>query len=589
MALPSLRTTLQGLTVAQLKGTIRRLREPAPKGPKATLVDFLHRKLKGKTVVKSLVAGLDSLDRHALAEAVYHGKGWLDLDRFHAKYGAKPEGFGPTSFHPNQGETSNLMLLVYGSYPHLYVPRELLALLRPLLERPEPASIQAVEKLPGTVNRRRLTIHLSDEVATRELGPILRLVQQGGVKLTSRKRQPTKDGQARVAECLVDGDHYPDKRAPSYRRAGAIRSFAWPQLLQAGKLATIDGDRLALTTAGRKALGRTPADTLQRLWKAWLKWKRFDEFGRIDFIRGQHHGPGGLTEVTSRREAVVRALAECPPGEWVTVNDFLRFMQVEGHAFEVCHDPWELYVEDRRHGSLGHRGFHGWNVLQKRYVMAFLFEYAATLGLVDLACIHPAAAEIDHELWGADCLPYLSRYDGLQYFRVNALGAWCLGQAGRPARARSGGGLRVLPSLQVKAVKRRVDPHVEMMLDTWAQREGDGCWRLDQARILQAMENGLDIVAFRDFLNNQETQPLPEPIEALLQFCCRQADAVRPQEPAFIYRCRDEETCRVICEHPEMHDLCQPLDTKQLVVATRNEARFRETLRVIGFGLDMND
>ena len=61
-------------------------------------------------------------------------------------------------------------------------------------------------------------------------------------------------------------------------------------------------------------------------------------------------------------------------------------------------------------------------------MMAFLFEYAATLGLIDLAYPYPSDARDDHtDFWGADDLDALSRYDGLQYFRLNNLGAWCLG------------------------------------------------------------------------------------------------------------------------------------------------------------------
>jgi len=150
-------------------------------------------------------------------------------------------------------------------------------------------------------------------------------------------------------------------------------------------------------------------------------------------------------------------------------------------------------------------------------------------------------------------------------------------------------GLQVMPSLQIKAREKRVDPHVEMMLDTWAQCEGSGHWRLDRARMLQAMENGLDINEFRDFLDSHDTQPLPEPVEALLQSCRDQADALRPQEPAFIYRCRDEATCGAIAGHPAMRGLCQLLGAQNLVVATQDDARFRETLRAIGFGLDLQD
>jgi hypothetical protein len=39
---------------------------------------------------------------------------------------------------------------------------------------------------------------------------------------------------------------------------------------------------------------------------------------------------------------------------------------------------------EREYGSLGHDGFHSWDILQMRYLLCFLFEYAAALGIIDV-------------------------------------------------------------------------------------------------------------------------------------------------------------------------------------------------------------
>lgn len=83
----------------------------------------------------------------------------------------------------------------------------------------------------------------------------------------------------------------------------------------------------------------------------------------------------------------------------------------------------------------------------------------------------------------------------------------------------------------------------------------------------------------------QAGQPLPEPVEALFKVCRAQADAVRPVEPAMIYECRDQATCRAIAEHPEMADICRPAGDRRLVVPANRESQFRETLRVIGYAM----
>jgi hypothetical protein len=45
---------------------------------------------------------------------------------------------------------------------------------------------------------------------------------------------------------------------------------------------------------------------------------------------------------------------------------------------------WRLYLGDPEYGSLGYDGHHDWAILEGRYTLAILFEYAATLGLLDV-------------------------------------------------------------------------------------------------------------------------------------------------------------------------------------------------------------
>jgi len=69
------------------------------------------------------------------------------------------------------------------------------------------------------------------------------------------------------------------------------------------------------------------------------------------------------------------------------------------------------------------RGHHDWTLLEGRYTLAVLFEYAATLELIDLDYVHANGARDDfRDNWGGDFLDSLSRYDGLQAIRLNPTG-----------------------------------------------------------------------------------------------------------------------------------------------------------------------
>lgn len=70
--------------------------------------------------------------------------------------------------------------------------------------------------------------------------------------------------------------------------------------------------------------------------------------------------------------------------------------------------------------SLGSDGFHDWPLLQDRYTLAVLFEYAATLGLIGIEYVPPVGAREDYrDNWGGDDLDQLSCYDGLLALCLN--------------------------------------------------------------------------------------------------------------------------------------------------------------------------
>ena len=92
---------------------------------------------------------------------------------------------------------------------------------------------------------------------------------------------------------------------------------------------------------------------------------------------------------------------------------------------------WRLYIADSYYGSLGHAGPRAWDVIEGRYALCVLLEYAATVGLIDVAYTDPRGARDDYRaLWGADQLSCLSRYDGLLAVRINELGAAVLHDPG---------------------------------------------------------------------------------------------------------------------------------------------------------------
>ena len=92
---------------------------------------------------------------------------------------------------------------------------------------------------------------------------------------------------AEVVSVLRGGDFYDLKAKQDkwQQVVGPIKGFAWPLLVQGGRLAELHGKKLALTKAGRQALSASPSDTVRLLWQRWLSTKVLDEFHRIESLK----------------------------------------------------------------------------------------------------------------------------------------------------------------------------------------------------------------------------------------------------------------------------------------------------------------
>jgi hypothetical protein len=265
--------------------------------------------------------------------------------------------------------------------------------------------------------------------ALSNLVAVLELAADRQLSCGATTRRPSAATVKLVEDVLVAGDFY-DGGEP-------VAAAAWPVLLQVGGLARQAGTRLDLTPRGEATLAEPSYQALSALWTKWLTCVSHDELRRVEAIKGQRK-PSTLTSVPKRRAAVAAALASVEPGTWIDIDDLLAILQTQPAPLVVARSLltlYRLYLIDSYYGSLGNAGHQAWSIVEGRYALCVLFEYAATMGVLDVAYTDPAGARADYRgLWGGDSLAWLSRYDGLVGVRVNELGAAILHD---PAAVRS--------------------------------------------------------------------------------------------------------------------------------------------------------
>ena len=576
-----------------------RLLERKPHSPKkADLIDAIKTCYSGSGL-NAVWSSLNDLEQKAVAEACY-APDFTHLEtRFDAKYDSLPPfctrpkdapEYQHTSWDSKRATRLNLLLFFSPATRSRVVPADLAERLRQFVPKP-PAT--AVPTLAEPKPEEGLCVRLTEHEALSEVLALLRLAEQGNLKVSAATGMPSAAGCAKILECLTGGDFFPPEVAylphkKSYEQEiGPIKPVGWARLLQAGKYVAADGAKSKLTPAGIKALSQAPHEIIRHLWTKWLDNSAFDEFNRIDVIKGQS-SKGHMTAKPPRRSVICSALSDCPVNQWVDLAKFSTFMLAEGFEFEVSNDLGKLYLCELRYGNFDYSGYGDWHIVQFRYLLCLLFEYAASLGLIDIAYVHPRCALDDfRDQWGADDLEWLSRYDGLRAFRITHLGAYCLGMTEdfKPTQPISSLKLSVLPNLSIRILAGSSQAAERFLLETWAEPVAAGIWRLEPVRGREAIERGQSVADLAAFLRQCDDQPLPETVEGFFKTCESDGRALQNRGEAQLFECRDAKTATAVYAQKELLNQCFRIGETHLAVPTAHLAKFRKVVRSLGLGI----
>src|SRR6266567_787927 len=386
--------------------------------------------------VQRILDHLSDIEKKLLAEIAY-GDGLVNTPRFTAKYGvACPL---PNGRHPS--EASPLLLFIGDMYHLRELPASAATALRAAMPKPAPAIVATVDSVPDTYvlpdnwrksANRPIHVYESERTVFPELRSVLKLVQAGKLKVADKSGRPAGDTVKLIGEALVAPDFLLEPPAEEItqftERSGPVRAHAWGVLVQQCGWAKVKSGRLALTAAGQNLLSSGDVGQFRQGVGIFLGDDEFDEFNRINHIRGQSgRGHRYLTPPGERRGLIGEAMEEWPENRWIEFQAAARSIWASGHGFDVTEEDYTLYFEELQYGMLSGQSLQ----ISHQYLRAVLFESLATLGLIDVAYVYPHSLwpELSGS-WGIDGLSFCGRYDGLLYVRLNALGKHCLGSDG---------------------------------------------------------------------------------------------------------------------------------------------------------------
>ena len=246
---------------------------------------------------------------------------------------------------------------------------------------------------------------------------------------------------------------------------------------------------------------------------------------------------------------------------------------------------WKLYIAEQHYGSLGYESEHAWESLQGRYILALLFEYAATLGLIDVAYMSPQGVRNDfRDRWGTDDLSCLSRYDGLLYLRINPLGAWCLGLAERyetppPSVVDV---LQVLPNLEIVVTKPPLPASDRLVLDRFAEAGSEGVWKLTAAKLQAVLEEGGSLDELEEFLRHARRGGAAAHGGGLPAGSARARGRLRDLGMVRVIECAAAALAGMLAGDPQLRGKVHLAGERWLVFRIEDEAAVRRGLRRLG-------
>ncbi len=533
---------------------------------------------------------LDDLSRKAVAQAV-HNSGEFDEAAFRARYGQLP--VRPQSRWTWEKQAVRLDLFLYQDH----IPDEMLPLLEPWVPRPEPFQIEGVTATPRTVKLALDTANLllaeTERVGPQDLAAFLHLVDSGGMQVASNTQMPSVGSLKKLWPLLGVRDFL--EVAEGQKTVDTIRPVGLAWFAVQGGLAS-GYDKLTLTEAGQAWLRTQDPALLLAAFEQWEQSDRLDELSRVRALRGQSARRTTLTKPSLRRQRIVEALSWCPPGVWIDIEEFFRAVviwqldpQIEATGFA------NLYVgSSREYGTLYYGNASYWRIVHGLYILAVLWETLATIGALDIAYLLPEEAIYDSGLAYGLTDGYLSLYDGLQYFRINKLGAYLLGQADEyasPARTRP-------PFLRVEAptdgsgglIVRITAPELTTPADTWAldlfaRRIDERTYYVDRDSLLGALEDERDLPPALAYLLQWHDGPLPAEMIVIFDDAIARGQAFEAPVPSLTIKVESADLARQIAQDSKLKQFCKLSGDRILVIPASRERAFRNRLREIGYVL----
>lgn len=542
---------------------------------KADRINVICQQLLNPESLRVIWGQLDSISQRAISVA-YHNDGVFDATAFAAQYGQLPPRPQISGWSYSREPILFDLFVLDGA-----IPADLRPLLADFALPVERFQLEGRDIVPTKVKRwdweLDLVIAETELTGRADLLTYLQLVDQGALKWSPKTQELTAASVRKLYTLLMAGDFHPEPEKLTGRYV--IRPFGLDKFAQQAGLVTSTGN---LTSTGRAYLQNQDTAKFLTAFEKWVEKGKFDELTRITHLNGLNAKGTRLTAPASRREKIIEALSWCPTGQWLLLNDFYRAILIWQFDFEVETTDWSnLYAGPyKEYGYMDSSDY--WKIVKGLYINAVLMEYLAVIGAIDIAYVSDDISLIDTDINYVD--EALSLHDGLLLFRINAWGAFLLGQADEyvPAQPKKRDLFTIDANLQVRLLTDLL-PNEQLLLEAIAVPIKKDSYRLDTEQMLTAVESGQDFDHLVRFLQASHQGDLAQPVADWLAQLQKNIGAFREGETAVVVQLKHPTLLALVEQDAILSKLYQHLDDQTVLVLNKHMGKFRKRLKELGY------
>ena len=572
--------------ISALRSLLKMVGHPNPgETRRDEAIFYLVQRMENKAALRELWEHLSPITQKALSVTVHTTDGVYRPDLVRLRYGQAPpppqrywSGYIPTELDLFLDEDQKIL-------PELY------PLLRVVAPKPEKWEMPVHPEPPPRYESIGFERSPGPDTGLQDLTAVLALAAQGRL-LVNDRMLPTYESIQLVLDNLVDGDFLDTDEikdlTDTIKPVGLIRFALGSGLITLGAR-TGYNTQLKLSPVGWEWLIGPSSDLLLDALENWINSDLFDEIDRIDHLRNAAKPGENRTPPKERRDSIIETLSWSPQDAWLSVDDFFTALKLWQHDFEV--DPDLDAIDDITGRKMSIQELKDpWRAVQGAYTLVVLFEILGSLGALDMAFTQPQHAppflDAPTESWQRPAQPY-TRYDGLTYFRINALGAYLFGHSRRYniPRVCSERFFIIDERYTFRPVRKKLLPYQRQILPLLGVEQKNGKFKLDKAAWLQAQQTENTLKERKQLLLARHDGPLSPKVEDWLEQIEADSTALRKGRTMITIQVRRPEVRNAILEDPELRRYCRLLDDRTLLIPSSRERAFTRKVMQLGYGV----